>query len=147
MKITVCGSLNFTHEIKKLADELKSLGFEVTIPLSSERILKGEFSVEEIKKEKEDGGFSNRIMEYDSIRTYWNIIKKSDAVLIANYDKSGIKNYVGGNSFLEMGFAHVLNKKIFMLHDVPEMNYGEEIRAMQTIILNGDFSKISKALS
>ena len=26
MKITICGSLNFTHEIKEIADKLKSLG-------------------------------------------------------------------------------------------------------------------------
>ncbi|MEK6937734.1 MAG: hypothetical protein AABX04_01690 [Nanoarchaeota archaeon] len=62
---------------------------------------------------KEKGEFSQRAIKYDSIRNYWKVIQEADAVLIANFDKKGIKNHIGGNSFLEMGFAHVLNKKIF----------------------------------
>ena len=142
MEIAICGSLNFTYKIKKLADELKNLGFKVSIPIGSEKILKGEFSLNEIKKEKEKGDFSKRAIKLDSIRNYYRIIKESDAVLIANFDKNNIKNYIGGNSFLEMGFAHVLNKKIFLLNEIPEMIYTDEIKAMQPIILNNDFSKI-----
>ena len=142
MKIAICGSLNFTHEIKKVADELKNLGFEVSIPISSEKILRGEFSLDEIKNEKENGKFSDRAIKYDSIRAYWKIIKESDAILIANFDKNNIKNYIGGNSFLEMGFAHILNKKIFLLNEIPEMIYSDELKAMQPIVTNGDFSKI-----
>ena len=41
-----------------------------------------------------------------------------------------------------MGFAHVLNKKIFILNDIPEMIYIDEIKAMQPIILNGNLAKI-----
>jgi len=142
MKIAICGSLNFTHEIKKVADELKGLGFDVHIPISSEKILKGEFSVDDIKKEKDDGKFSDRAIRFDSIREYHKIIKSADAILVANFDKKGIKNYIGGNSFLEMGFAHVLNKKIFLLNDIPDMIYSDELKAMQPIVTNGDFSRI-----
>ena len=39
----------------------------------------------------------------------------ADAVLVLNYDKKGIKNYIGGNTLMEIGFAHVLNQKIFLL--------------------------------
>lgn len=142
MKISICGSLNFTYEIKKIADELKTLGFEVSIPLTSEKILRGEFSVEDIKNEKEKGEFSKRAIKYDSIRAYWNIIKEADAILIANFDKNGIQNHIGGNSFLEMGFAHVLNKKIFLLNGIPETTYTDEIKSMQPIVLDGDLSRI-----
>lgn len=142
MKIAICGSLNFTYEIQKLADELEAYGFEVSIPISSQRILRGEFSLETIKREKEAGDFSKRAIAFDSIREYWKIIQDSDAVLVANFDKNGIKNYVGGNSFLELGFAHVLNKKIFFLNSIPDMGYTDEIKAMQPVVLNGDLSKI-----
>lgn len=143
MKIAICGSLNFTHEIKKLADELLLLGFEVQILLSSEKILKGIFSLDEIKKEKETGEFSNRAIKYDSIRGYWKIINDFDAILVANYDKNNIKNYIGGNTFLEMGFAHILNKKIFLLNDIPDMIYIDEIKTMQPIIINGNLKKVN----
>ena len=58
-------------------------------------------------------------------------------------EKNNIKNYIGGNSFLEMGFAHILNKKIFILNDIPEMIYTDEIEAMQPIALRGDLTKIN----
>lgn len=142
MKIVICGSLNFTHEIKKLADDLAKLGFDVSIPISSEKILNGEFLLDEIKNEKEKGDLHKRAIKYDSIRAYFNVIKNSDAVLIANFDKNNIKNYIGGNSFLEMGFAHILNKKIFLLNEIPSMIYSDEIKTMQPVILSNDLSKI-----
>lgn len=142
MKIAICGSLDFTYEIAKLAEELRLKGFDVCIPISSEKILRGEFSLEEIKKEKEDGKFSDRAIKYDGIRAYWDVIKNCDAILVANYDKKGIANYIGGNSFLEMGFAHVLKKKIFLLNTIPEMIYSDELKAMQPVVLNGDLSQI-----
>ncbi|MBS3127178.1 hypothetical protein J4228_03365 [Candidatus Woesearchaeota archaeon] len=79
----------------------------------------------------------------DAIREFWNMMQGADAVLVLNYDKNGIQNYVGGNTLMEIGFAHVLNQKIFMLNPVPEMPYCKtEIEAVKPIILNGDFSKI-----
>jgi len=82
---------------------------------------------------KKDGGF---------IKWYYNSIVNSDAILVLNYDKDDIKNYIGGNTLMEMGFAHVHNKKIFLLNPVPEISYKDEILAMEPVILNGDLSKI-----
>ena len=78
----------------------------------------------------------------DLIRGYFEEIKSSDAVLAVNEDKNGILNYIGGNTFLEIGFAHVLDKKIYLLNDIPEVSYKAEIIAMQPIVLNGDLKKI-----
>lgn len=67
----------------------------------------------------------------------------ADAVLAVNLDKHGIKNYIGGNTFLELGFAHVLNQKIFLLNPIPDMPYYKtEIVAMKPIVINGDLSQI-----
>lgn len=63
-------------------------------------------------------------------------------MLIANVERKGIKGYIGGNSFLEMGFAFVLKKPIYLLHEIPDIEYRDEIEAMMPIIINGDFSKI-----
>jgi hypothetical protein len=79
----------------------------------------------------------------DAIREYWQPMQDADALLVANYDKHGIPNYIGGNAFLEMGFAHVLNQKIFLLNPLPDMPYyGTEIVAMKPVVINGDLSKI-----
>lgn len=80
--------------------------------------------------------------KFDLIRWYYNSIFNSDAVLIVNLEKNRIKNYIGGNTLLEMGFAHVLNKRIFLLNDIPDISYRDEILAIQPIVINGDLNKI-----
>jgi len=83
---------------------------------------------------KREGGF---------IKWYHDSIKDSDAILVLNFDKNGVKNYIGGNTLMEMGFAHVNGKKIFLLNPIPEdLNYTDEIKAMADIVLNGDLNKI-----
>src|SRR4030042_3361252 len=81
-------------------------------------------------------------VEYDLIRGYFEQIKTGDALLVVNVERKGIKGYIGGNSFFEMGFAFILNKPIYFLHEIPDVGYLVEIEAMSPIILNGDFSKI-----
>lgn len=81
--------------------------------------------------------------EEDAIREHWDVIKKSDNVLILNYEKHDIPGYIGGNSFLEMGFAYIQKKPIYLLNPIPKMPYYEtEIIAMKPTILSGDLSKI-----
>ncbi|MFH1407431.1 MAG: hypothetical protein ABIJ36_03090 [Patescibacteria group bacterium] len=83
-------------------------------------------------------------MDNDLIKKHYREIKEGDAILVINKDKNGIKNYIGGNSFLEMGFAHILNKKIFVLNDIPENLpiFYQELVAMQPTSLYGDLNKI-----
>ena len=51
---------------------------------------------------------------------------------------------MGGNTLMEVGFAHVLNQKIFMLNQIPDMPYCKtEIMAVNPIILNRDLTKIN----
>jgi hypothetical protein len=145
MKVAICGSLDFTHEMRALADTLAAQGHDVEIPPTSRKILQGEVTVDQIKAEKEQGTFADRAIKFDAIREYWSTIQQTDAILVANYPKKGIKDYIGGNSFLEMGFAHVLNKPIYLLHAIPDLMYSDEIEAMQPILLKGDISKLSSA--
>ena len=145
MKITICGSIEFAYEIKKIADELIKQGHETDIPLTAQRILRGELTLEQFKKEKQKNGDSAfRKIQDDVIKKYFDIINNSDAILILNFDKNNIKDYIGGNTFLEIGFAHVLNKKIYLYNEIPDMHYTDELKAMRPVILNGDLSKIKK---
>jgi len=79
----------------------------------------------------------------DAIREFWNLMQGADAILVMNLDKNGIKNYIGGNTLMEIGFAHVLNQKIFLWNPIPEIPYYRtEIEAVKPVIINGDLSKI-----
>lgn len=140
MRIAICASLEFTKKIWETARKLREDGHEVCIPKTAELILKGEVSLKEIKEEKNTGTIAERAKRLDVIRYYFKKIKEHDAILVLNYEKAGIKNYIGGNVFLEMGFAHILNKKIFLLNGIPEMPYRDEIEVMDPIILHGDLS-------
>lgn len=64
----------------------------------------------------------------------------ADALLVMNIERHDIPNYIGGNTFLEMGFAHVLHQKFFLLNPIPYIKfYQSEIEAMNPIIINGNF--------
>ena len=149
MKIVICGSIDFTHKIKEITDVLSGQGHRIDIPLTSQRIIDGELTLEDFLNEKNKNGDASfrenalRKIQDDVIKHHYRKISNSDAILILNLDKKGISNYIGGNTFLEMGFAHILNKPIYLLNDIPEMLYTDEIRAMQPIVLNGDLVKIS----
>ena len=67
-----------------------------------------------------------------------------EAILVANYEKNGVPNYIGANTFLEIGFAHVLGQKIFLLNPLPENSYIKtELEAVRPVVIHGDLSKIA----
>ncbi|KKW07577.1 MAG: hypothetical protein UY41_C0001G0005 [Candidatus Moranbacteria bacterium GW2011_GWE1_49_15] len=123
----------FAEKITGAQKELENLGHEIVVPENMERHLEKVFSGSESTQEK---------IKDDLIRRYFEKIKNSDAILVLNYDKNGTGNYIGGNVFLEIGFAHVSDKKIFLLNGIPEVSYKDEIVAMQPIILDGNLSLI-----
>jgi hypothetical protein len=136
MKVGVAGSMQFTERMLELCEQLETLGHQVFMSKFAPYFAgKTDEQKEKIKLHQKN--------KKDAIREFWKPMQDADALLVANYDKSGVKNYIGGNAFLEMGFAHVLNQKIYLLYPIPRMPYYEtEIIAMQPIVINGDLSKI-----
>lgn len=136
MKIAICGSMAFTKEMFEAKEELEKLGHTGVVSGFGEQYLnKTPEEIEELKMYHKQ--------EKDAIKEFWEEIKNSDAILVLNYDRKGIANYIGGNAFMEIGFAHVLNKRIFLLNPIPEIEYYKsEIEAMKPAILNGDLEKI-----
>src|SRR3989344_3786316 len=130
MRIAICGSMTFAKEMINAGRELEKKGYRIIMPPNIEKYAGGAVKVEN-KWEK---------IELDLIRGYYEEIKKVDAILVVNKDKNGIKNYVGGNSLIEIAFAYVLNKKIFLLNPIPQMSYKDEIEAMNPVVLNEDLN-------
>lgn len=136
MKIGVAGSMQFIEKMVEVCEALEKMGHTTfTSKFKDAYIGKSDTDKE---SQKLDDKYNN-----DAIREYWKPMQDADALLVVNMDKHGIKNYIGGNSFLEMGFAHVLRQKIFLLNPIPDMPYyGTEIIAMNPTVLNGDLSKV-----
>jgi hypothetical protein len=140
MKITICGSTKFVKEMRECKGKLESLGHEVTVPLSAE--LNQDKEYWNNFKEKDLKKFLNAKRE--RIIGHFDEVKSSEAIIVLNYDKEDKKNYIGGNTFLEMAIALEHGKKIFLLNPASKDSpYIEEIESMHPIVLNGDLNKIS----
>lgn len=136
MKIGVAGSMQFTEHMIDLCGQLEKMGHKSFMSKFAP------YFVGKTDEEKENIKLHQK-NKHEAIREFWKPMQDADALLVANYDKHGIKNYIGGNAFLEMGFAHVLNQKIYLLNPIPKMPYYEtEIIAMKPVVINGDLSKI-----
>ncbi|MFA5127541.1 MAG: hypothetical protein WC457_00880 [Patescibacteria group bacterium] len=136
MKIGIIGSMQFTDKMVEYRDKLNKLGHDAFLTdLHKTMVGKSDEEIEKIKLHQKNN--------MDAIREFWRAMQGADAVLVLNFDKNGIANYIGGNTLMEIGFAHVLNQKIFLLNPVPDMAYCKtEIEAVKPIILNGDLTKI-----
>lgn len=87
---------------------------------------------------------TKRKIANDLIRKHYDLINNSDAILVLNYKKKDIENYIGGNSFLEIGYAYILRKKVFLMNGIPEIELiKQEIEAVQPIIINGNLNLVS----
>jgi predicted RNA-binding protein with PUA domain len=134
MKIVLCGSMTFAQKMIQTKNDLITLRHEPNLNELIEGYVKKDPSVSEAIIE-------NKI-KYDVIKVYFEEIKNSDAIIVINEEKNGVKGYIGGNAFLEIGFAYVLGKKIFLLNDIPNLPIKDEIIAMKPIVLNGDLSQV-----
>jgi hypothetical protein len=81
--------------------------------------------------------------KYGFIGEHFGKIDRSDAILVVNIAKDGIDNYIGANTFLEIGFAYYMQKKIFFLNSIPSQPYiKDELEVFEPVIIYGDYSRI-----
>lgn len=128
--------MQFTDKMVEVRDRLNEMGYKAFITdLHRSMIGKNADEIEKIKLHQK--------FHMDAIREFWNAMQGADAVLVLNYDKNGVTNYIGGNTLMEIGFAHVLNQKIFLINPIPDMPYCKtEIEAVKPVIIDGDFLQI-----
>ena len=133
MIIAICGSLSFTDEIEQVAKTLTALGHKVLLPNGVENriIFRKDFDRKQSK------------IKTDAIRKHFIKIEKSDVVLVCNYTKNNIENYIGANTFIEMAYAYYLNKPVFLLNELPDMPYiDDELATINLTVISGDLNKI-----
>ena len=124
--------MQFAQKMLDIGTELQTLGHSITFPKNVKEHALGTLKIEK-KQEK---------IAHNLIQRHYEEIKKADAILIVNETKNSIENYIGGNTLIEMAFAYVLKKKIYLLNPIPKMHYSDEIEAMKPCVLNGDISQI-----
>ncbi|MBI2607962.1 MAG: hypothetical protein HYW51_04010 [Candidatus Doudnabacteria bacterium] len=136
MKIAVGGSMQFAEQMVEVKRKLEQMGHQVFLSLNTEKL------VGKTQKEKEQIKLKQKFSE-NAIESFWNSMKNSDALLILNYDKNGVKNYIGGNSFMDITLAYYLKQKIYLLNPIPDNPiYKTELQAIKPTILNADLNLI-----
>ena len=146
MKITICGSIAFQDEVLSVKEKLEKLGHEVEIWPLKLKDGKGQlisakdyYKIRRVANDDEKWVWDRKA---EAVLEHFDKVAWSDAILVTNYDKNDIKGYIGGNTLMEMGLAFFLKKKIYLLNQIPELAYKEEILGVKPIILNGDLTKI-----
>lgn len=128
--------MSASKEMVEVEKQLLTLGHEVVLP---------EFTHDYAAMATIDRAHTESIrnkVQHDLIRAHFNKIQAGEAILVVNIERNNVIGYIGGNSFLEIGFAFVLNKPIYLLNQLPECSYRDELEAMRPIVLAGDIGKI-----
>lgn len=142
--ITICSSASFYRQAIGVQTQLNDLGLDVIVPITAKRMKEsGDFDVSHYKTWFTNKGDYHKKAQL--MRTHFAEIEKGDAILVLNYEKHGVQNYIGGNVLMEMAIAFWLNKPVFIINDVPDKSaYEEEIRGMEPIILRGEITSLPR---
>ena len=135
MKIFIICSKAFYSEIANIKEILDKKGYDVYLPHTYEN------------PNAENEWYEKGIEEHTRMkglmfRKSRDLIKKMDAVLCLNFDKNGVKNYIGGSTFLELYEAFMENKKIYLYNDIPKGILYDEISGFNPIVINGDIDTL-----
>lgn len=134
MKIAICGSIKFYDEMLQAQRELESLGHVVLMPTKAQGV---DYWTEDNRARVEAK------KKFEFIGEHFDKIEESDAILVVNVTKKEIENYIGANTFLEMGFAYYRKKKIYTLNPIPNQPYIiDELLTFDPIVLNGNLELI-----
>lgn len=139
MKVLIICSKQFYPKIEKIKEDLNNRDIEVFLPNCYDDPTTEERMWNLGKKEHQE--FKAKMYKQSE-----DTIRNMDAVLVLNYDKNKdgkiYKNYIGGATFLEMYDAFRLDKKIFLMNDIPEGMLFDEIEGFNPIILNGNIDLV-----
>lgn len=140
--LVICSSANFYEHVVQIEGELHKMGYEVSIPKSAlEMKNRGDFTVNKTWYDNPDDYHKKA----DYMRSHFDRISESDAVLVVNDEKHGVPGYIGPNVLLEMSLAWYQNKPIYLLNDLPtDSPFEEEIKGMSPIVLAGNLKKLEE---
>jgi hypothetical protein len=145
--ITICTSVNFYKQAAEVEAQLERLGYKVLLPETAYRMKEtGDYDADRHRTWLKNPDDYHKKTAF--IKGHFPKIEQGDAILVLNYEKHGISNYIGGNVLIEMGVAFYLNKQIFVLNDIPkESSFYEELVGMNPIVLNGTLGDIKGHIS
>ncbi len=135
MKIFISCSRMFFNKVLPIKEELERFGHIVSFPNGyNTPNLEEEMK---LLKESEYREWKSKMLKEDG-----ELIKNNDAILVLNFEKNGIPNYIGEATFLEMFRSLDSNKKIFLYNPIPNNMLKDEIEGMNPIVISGNLSLV-----
>ena len=144
MRIAICSSALFARQSCEVKEKLEKRGFEVFLYPQKVEVDGRTIDVGEYYKMRKNNLTQELLkIKRQLIDEHIKKIKNSDAILVLNLDRGENRGYVGGNTFLEMGIAYFLGKKVFIWKK-PSQNlpYFEEIMALSPISIGENLERI-----
>ena len=140
MKIAIIGSMKFVEDMVKIKKQLHEMGHDALVPIGTDPFLKDKTLSDNLDEDLEF------CITHDIMRKNFQQVADCDAVLVLNYKRNGIEGYIGVSALMEMGVAHYLKKKIFLINHTPDYKdarWAHEVAIMQPTIIKGDLTKIT----
>ncbi|MAH51654.1 hypothetical protein CMI37_37905 [Candidatus Pacearchaeota archaeon] len=135
MKIFIGCSKYFYSRVNEIKSFLEAKGHEITLP----NCFDNPFEEEQVRKV---GAEEHMRWKCKMMKTHGSNIKKQDAILILNFEKNGIPNYIGGATFMEVIKAWEFGKKIFFYNPLPNCSFTDELKGMSLLVINENLDLI-----
>ncbi|MDG3443979.1 hypothetical protein [Nitrospirillum amazonense] len=131
--LVICGSMSFYSYMRQVQHYLDSFGVPCLLPdPDDDRILSMANEQSDAFKRKVSLAHMKRIQ---NIWTY--------GILVTNFDKNGIYDYIGPSTFAEIAIAATSGKAVFLLNGIPSM-YEHELMPWRVIPLHGHLDPVIK---
>ncbi|MFH1769217.1 MAG: hypothetical protein ABH833_00945 [Parcubacteria group bacterium] len=140
--ITICSSASFYKEAMEYKKKLEAMGFKVLVPVTALRMHRaGNYDVSKHKH-----WYKDPKMYYQKtakMKEHLRQVEKGDITFVINLTKKGISGYIGGNVLLEIFYAWMKKKPIYILNKVSDKcGLKEEVLGMNPIFIDGDLKLI-----
>ena len=144
MTITICSSASFYEHVAQLQKQLQTMGYEVLIPDTAEKMkAAGTFQLQGFKPPVGDIAWKQELMN-----GHFDKVEAGDVCLVVNDEKNGVSNYIGGNVLMEMTLAYRAGKPIVILNEIPtDSSFAEEIFGVDPIVLHGNLRALPDELA
>jgi hypothetical protein len=130
-RFVICGSMAFAMQMGRISNSLAEQ--DVTAVPPDDVDLTAEF------------GDQETYMKFKRAVSRAHIAKVRDpktiGIVVANFEKHGVRSYIGPNTFAEIAIAFADRKRIFLLNGIPS-TYADELSAWGVTDLKGNLQPL-----
>ena len=135
MKIFICASKHNYSHIPEVKTKLEMMWHIITLPNSYDNP-ELEYDIKS-KSEEEHIKWKQEMLKLQAKK-----VSENDAILVINFDKNWMKNYIWWATFLEVYDAFIKWKKIFFYNPLPDWILYDELTWINPLVINWNLNFI-----